>query len=47
MLAHRPLVVAHMCDFLLVHLPTSGVVGPLSIFNTQHWTLRSVATISL
>ena len=35
MLAHRPLVVAHMCDFPLVHLPTGGVVGPLSI-----WTLN-------
>ena len=38
MLAHRPLVVAHMCDlFPLVHLPTGGVVGPLSI-----WTLNII-----
>ena len=36
MLAHRPLVVAHMCDlFPLVHLPTG--VGPLSI-----WTLNII-----
>ena len=31
MLAHRRLVVARMCDFPLVHLPTGGAVGPLSI----------------
>ena len=40
-LAHRPLVVAHMCDFPLVHLPTGGVGWPPLHLNIEHKASRT------